>query len=326
MTTPKIRKSTTGEAGNRGEFGTHKRDESGVTLANLPMPAVGETIEYQGMSGKVVHVDDRSAVVEVNNGDLMMLSGRDLGLDQQHVLVDDAELQEVVDAIGAEHGEEPLRYTYAEAQEAQAEIRAMRAHANAGSADDALVAMIKSALDENAPSEDVIKKNIADTQAALRPGIRKAVEDAAISRDLAEAQAEAAKPAKPADVSLPETLRRRRGHVFYPKAEMRKWPALYSTDDVAVGDKKIMAHYFVGGSDWYVTEVDPENGIAFGYAQLGGHGPGEWGSFSLPELESIQVGPFNQPVERDCHYSDAGKPAREVLPSYAWSWGHNNDD
>jgi hypothetical protein len=47
-------------------------------------------------------------------------------------------------------------------------------------------------------------------------------------------------------------------------------------------DKQLHAHYFVGGCDWYVAELDPETGDAFGYADLG---HGEWGYFNLVEME-----------------------------------------
>jgi hypothetical protein len=44
----------------------------------------------------------------------------------------------------------------------------------------------------------------------------------------------------------------------------------------------IHAHYFIGGCDWYLAELDPETGLAFGYADLG---CGEWGYFDLVEME-----------------------------------------
>lgn len=98
---------------------------------------------------------------------------------------------------------------------------------------------------------------------------------------------------------LDETLRRRRGHKFYPN--MKKWPALYSTEDTEVAEKTVVAHYFGPAGDWYVTEANTETGEAFGYTRVSGGG-GEWGYFSLPELEQITVGPFVG-VERDLDHN-----------------------
>ena len=110
-----------------------------------------------------------------------------------------------------------------------------------------------------------------------------------------------AAPVKPA--KLPETQRKRRGHNFYPpKAVLSKIPALYETDGVPAAEQKIHAHYFVGGQDWFISELNPENGLAFGYADLG-MGGGEWGYISLPELEAAK-GRGWQVVERDCHFGE----------------------
>lgn len=85
---------------------------------------------------------------------------------------------------------------------------------------------------------------------------------------------------------LGETNRRRRGHVFLPKNLIRDAPGLFATERVRILDKNVVAHYFVGGSDWYLVELDSETGDAFGYADLGF---GEWGYFNLVELEMTIV-------------------------------------
>jgi len=44
-------------------------------------------------------------------------------------------------------------------------------------------------------------------------------------------------------------------------------------------------HYFYGGSDFYVCEYDPQDGLMFGYGILGGDLPNsEWGYFSVSEF------------------------------------------
>jgi hypothetical protein len=107
---------------------------------------------------------------------------------------------------------------------------------------------------------------------------------------------------------LVETQRRRRGHKFYPpSSERAQMPKLYATENVPEADKIVRLHYFIGGSDWWLVEVDWTEGTAFGYCDLG---HGEWGYVHLPELEAVAVGPFGQPVERDLHWTP--KPWKEV--------------
>lgn len=111
-----------------------------------------------------------------------------------------------------------------------------------------------------------------------------------------------------------ETQRNRRGHDFYPPAEqMAVWPKLYATEDIAPADKPVMAHYFQGGADWYVTEYDPMENEAFGYADLGlGHG--EWGYIPLGDVEELR-GQFGLPIERDLDFVQ-GTPAKDCIPRY----------
>ncbi len=107
-----------------------------------------------------------------------------------------------------------------------------------------------------------------------------------------------------------ETLRERRGHAFFPRPE-EGLPKLYSTDKTPLEDKLIVAHYFVGSCDWWVTEYDPENEVVFGYACLGDPQNAEWGYASLIEMESIAVGPGGLfIVERDLHWQPV--PFRQV--------------
>lgn len=116
-------------------------------------------------------------------------------------------------------------------------------------------------------------------------------------------------------IDLPETNKSRRGHKFYPSS-ITKWPALYSTEDIPLGEKPLHAHYFVSGCDWYIAEFDPETGIAFGYADLG-FGGGEFGEIYLPELEAVVARPsgFPQVVERELDFKE-GTQVQVVLPQY----------
>lgn len=106
-----------------------------------------------------------------------------------------------------------------------------------------------------------------------------------------------------------ETLRRRRGHNFFPpKSIAKKIPAIGTTD--GQGDSALVhLHYFVGSADWFITELNPETGVAFGWAEIL-PGGGELGYVSLPELESV-LAKGMWPVERDLYWDV--RPLREVL-------------
>ncbi|MFE7172618.1 DUF2958 domain-containing protein [Streptomyces sp. NPDC057616] len=121
---------------------------------------------------------------------------------------------------------------------------------------------------------------------------------------------------RPSSVTLPngvewsvpaETLRARRGHDFYPTLGQRAAiPPLYSTEDTPVPDKIVHLHYFGAGCmDWFVTELDPTCGLAFGWAHIT---DSEWGYVLLPELESIAY--CGLVIERDLHWDP--KPVRDV--------------
>lgn len=112
------------------------------------------------------------------------------------------------------------------------------------------------------------------------------------------------------------TTDRMRGHRFYPSDEvLANIPGLYETEDIRLDDKVLHLHYFVGGSDWYIAELDPETGEAFGWAQMA-PGCGEWGYISLPELAAVQARAFGMvlPVERDLHFTPT--VAREALARF----------
>ena len=66
-------------------------------------------------------------------------------------------------------------------------------------------------------------------------------------------------------------------------------PPLYAQDGKGL-DAIVHAHYFIGGCDWLVTEYDPDEEIAFGWACLNGDRQNsELGYTSLRELEEIRV-------------------------------------
>lgn len=102
---------------------------------------------------------------------------------------------------------------------------------------------------------------------------------------------------------MDQVNRKRRGHDFLPPQEvLRKIPKLYMTDGTPAEDKTIYLHYFCGGSDWWIAELNLEDNIAFGYVCLGGRTrDAEWGYIDLKELEEVYRPPFTI-VERDMHW------------------------
>lgn len=81
----------------------------------------------------------------------------------------------------------------------------------------------------------------------------------------------------------------------------RKAPGLYETDGQGMGAIAV-AHYFscINGWDWYMTELDPATGEAFGLVCGLDR---ELGYFSLAEFEALNRSKGFEVVERDAHWS-----------------------
>lgn len=95
--------------------------------------------------------------------------------------------------------------------------------------------------------------------------------------------------------------RKRRGHNFYPP-KSANLPPLRANEEVPIADARIAARYYIGNSEWWVTEADPSTGEAYGYVCLNGDSDNAvWGYFSLPELETIHASMFSI-VERDMYW------------------------
>ncbi|MER7278027.1 UvrD-helicase domain-containing protein [Dactylosporangium sp. NPDC000244] len=108
-------------------------------------------------------------------------------------------------------------------------------------------------------------------------------------------------PAAPA-AGLPELHRQRRGHPFYPPAEIAAAiPRLYGTDGISPERTMLHLHYFGGATDVWLAEYDPSTGEGFGYINLGDPTDAEWGYVNLPELEAINHGLTI--IERDLHWT-----------------------
>jgi hypothetical protein len=93
------------------------------------------------------------------------------------------------------------------------------------------------------------------------------------------------------------------GASFAPAYVLAKLPPLYSTDgDGPLDDKPLLAKWFspYNGWTWWAAEYDPETRVCFGFVQ---GFEGEWGTFSLDELEGLRgMGGRLPLVERDHYY------------------------
>jgi hypothetical protein len=89
------------------------------------------------------------------------------------------------------------------------------------------------------------------------------------------------------------------------KEILKKIPALYANEDISDMSKiRVYVKFFfpAGAGSWYGTEYDQETGIFFGFVNLGDDQMAELGSFSLHELESINVRGLR--IERDKFWDD----------------------
>lgn len=72
-------------------------------------------------------------------------------------------------------------------------------------------------------------------------------------------------------------------------------PPLGSNEEIGL-QAPVKLHYFGGGSDWWITELDPDDRIAFGFVCLNGMTDcAELGYISIEELLSVSF-----PVEINC--------------------------
>jgi len=98
-------------------------------------------------------------------------------------------------------------------------------------------------------------------------------------------------------------------------------PRLYQTEHIALPDKTIHAHFFLGTCDWYICEYDGGD-IFWGFACLNGDlFNAEWGLIAYSDLKAIKLNGLYQ-VEYDEYWDP--KPAREVKLIYeAQGWNYN---
>ena len=95
------------------------------------------------------------------------------------------------------------------------------------------------------------------------------------------------------------------------KERLARIPKLYDTEEIPVQGKEIYLHFFLGGSDWFISETNGED-IMFGFCILNNdYEMAEWGYVSLSELRSIKIeGWLEVDCELEAHWNV--RPAKEV--------------
>lgn len=84
--------------------------------------------------------------------------------------------------------------------------------------------------------------------------------------------------------------------------------------ETKVHDKGFI-HYFLGNSDWYISEIDEDN-IAFGYAVLNGDTEtAEFGEIDLNELRSLKLNGIIEP-EVDLYINDSQSMEQAICENY----------
>jgi hypothetical protein len=81
------------------------------------------------------------------------------------------------------------------------------------------------------------------------------------------------------------------------KRRLDQIPRLYETENVPLRDKLIHLHFFIGNSDWFISEYDGDD-LFFGFVLLhNDYQMAEWGVLSFRELKSVKI---NGWLEVDC--------------------------
>ena len=88
------------------------------------------------------------------------------------------------------------------------------------------------------------------------------------------------------------------------KERLARLPQLYDTEHIALKEKLIHLHFFIGGCDWYIAEYDGKD-LFWGFSILNNdYQMAEWGYISFSELKSITV---NGWIEVDCELEEIWK-------------------
>ena len=82
-------------------------------------------------------------------------------------------------------------------------------------------------------------------------------------------------------------------------------PTLYETESVPLKDKVIFQRYEIKeiGFVWLISELDPQENLAFGFANLNDNDCAEWGYISVAEL--LENGAVLDREWKPCKFEEA---------------------
>lgn len=89
------------------------------------------------------------------------------------------------------------------------------------------------------------------------------------------------------------------------KAQIKSVPPLFANEKMGL-QGIVKLHYFRAGADFFISELDPKDGVTFGYACVGGDiDNAEFGYSSIKEIISIPL------MELDLYWNE--KTLKEVM-------------
>jgi hypothetical protein len=89
---------------------------------------------------------------------------------------------------------------------------------------------------------------------------------------------------------------------------LNRLPKFYETDSISLSGKLIYLHFFIFGSDWYISEYDVDD-LFWGFVILGEDNiNAEWGHISFQELRELNINGIE--VDYDLHWKPV--PAGEI--------------
>ena len=92
------------------------------------------------------------------------------------------------------------------------------------------------------------------------------------------------------------------------KALEKKIPLLYSQEGKGM-NAIVHVKFFLKSFTWYALEYSPKSGVFYGYITSSHCPQGEFGNFTLAELESVK-GKFGK-IERDLYFEP--KPLKNIF-------------
>ena len=103
------------------------------------------------------------------------------------------------------------------------------------------------------------------------------------------------------------------------KEQLAKIPKLYETEGVALKEKLVWLHFFLGAFDWYIAEYDGKR-LFWGYVFLtGDFERTDWGYISFDELKRIKIPPGFEVDRETCWQVKKAIQIEKIRMGNHWS-------